>query len=331
MSICKNTVISTQPLCSLVEAIFAQILSKTAWGICIGRVGTGSLACLAILPAYILNKDITLILTAVTNPNLANTPLQPKFFDFEMALNWVPPPPGTLKVNVHASTFAHPLPNGNTNVIGVVLRTSDGSMLNCIAGTIPGLTTLEAQLWSVQVGLRRAYVEGAQSVIIETDNMQAFGAIQFAHLHQHPDHDDLIHQIVTRLRDPNWDCSFRFVYSVRNTSATYVSLLGGELFCRLYLFFQPIGRLDELMHLDMGLGPQAPQFLEEPMVEEECEVFDEIMEDGVGLLANVFMNNLVLQGPAAQNDEPQMQDVMFENELLPDTDEEDDDDLFDLF
>lgn len=84
------------------------------------------------------------------------------------------------------------------------------------------------------------------------------------------------------------------------------------------------------MDLDIGLGPEAPQFLEAPMVEEEWEVFEEIMEDGAGLLADVFMTNLVLQGPGVQNEDPQMQDVMFENELLPESDE-DDENLFDLF
>lgn len=108
----------------------------------------------------------------------------------------------------------------------------------------------------------------AESVIIEMGNMQAFGAIQFAHLHQHLEHDDLIPQILTRIRDPNWDCSFRFVYPMRNTTASYLSLLGGELFCRMHLFYESIGRMSDLMHLDMGLGPQAPQFLEALMVDE---------------------------------------------------------------
>lgn len=112
-------------------------------------------------------------------------------------------------------------------------------------------------------------MEGVESLIIKTDNMQAFGSIQFAHLHQNPEYDDLIHRILTRIRDSNWECSFRFVYSMRNTTATYLSLLGEELFSRLYLFFEPTGRMSELMHFDMGLGPQAPQFLEAPMVDEE--------------------------------------------------------------
>lgn len=54
------------------------------------------------------------------------------------------------------------------------------------------------------------------------------------------------------------------------------------------------------------------------------------MEDGVGVLAEPFMANLVLQAPGVQNAEPQVHDVVFEDELLGDSEEEDDD-LFDLF
>lgn len=82
------------------------------------------------------------------------------------------------------------------------------------------------------------------------------------------------------------------------------------------------------MNLDMGLGPQDPQFLEAPMVEKEWEAFEELMEDGAGALAEAFMENLVLQAPGGATAEPQMHDVVLEDVLLEDTDEED---LFDLF
>lgn len=212
-----------------------------------------------------------------------------------MALNWITPPPRTFKINVHSTSFEAPMPNGNTNGIGVVLRTSNGNLVNRIAVTIPHLTLLDAQLWAIQVGLRRGFVKGATDIILETDNLQAYGVVQYAHLHQHPELDDLIHQITPRIRDPNWTCRFRFVYPDRNRSATYVSLLGGELFCVLYIFFEPIGRIAEIMDLDMGLGPQAPQFLEAHMVEEELNAFEEIMADGGGALAeNFLVNNIRL-------------------------------------
>lgn len=108
--------------------------------------------------------------------------------------------------------------------------------------------------------------------------------------------DDIIHQIVTRIRDPNWTCEFHMIYSLRNNLASYLSLLGGQLFCRLYMFCESIGRMAEIMDLDMVLGPHAPEFLEAPMAE-EWEVYEEIMDDGVGALAEAFTENLVLQVP----------------------------------
>lgn len=64
------------------------------------------------------------------------------FQSLNMALNWVPPPNGTLKVNVHIVSFDVPVPNGNTSGLGVVLRTSDGNLVNCITSTIMGLDSL---------------------------------------------------------------------------------------------------------------------------------------------------------------------------------------------
>lgn len=66
------------------------------------------------------------------------------------------------------------------------------------------------------------------------------------------------------------------------------------------------------------------------MVDEEWEVLDEIMADGAGILTQVFTGNLVLQGPGVQNEQPQIQDVVFEDEILLGSEEEDEN-LFDLF
>lgn len=84
------------------------------------------------------------------------------------------------------------------------------------------------------------------------------------------------------------------------------------------------------MASDIGLGPQAPQFLEAQMVDEEWEAFEEIMEDGGGILAENFMANLVLHAPGAHNEEPQIQDVVYKDELQNDSND-DEEDLFDLF
>lgn len=76
------------------------------------------------------------------------------------------------------------MPNGNMNELVVVWRTSDGNLFNRIASVIPNLTTMGNQLWAIGFGLRRAHVKGPLTVIIETDNMEAFGSIKFTYLNQ---------------------------------------------------------------------------------------------------------------------------------------------------
>lgn len=46
-------------------------------------------------------------------------------------------------------------------------------------------------------------------------------------------------------------------------------------------------------------------------MEDEWEVFEEIMENGAGALADYFMETLVLQVPGAPNGEFQMHDKVF--------------------
>lgn len=62
-----------------------------------------------------------------------------------------------------------------------------------------------------------------------------------------------------------------------------LALLGGKLFTSLFLFFEPIGQVAELMDLDIGLGPHGPQFLEVEMYEDEMMQMVEMMENGTGL------------------------------------------------
>lgn len=57
-----------------------------------------------------------------------------------MALHLVLPPNGTLKINVHDSTFDAPMSNDNTSGIGVFLQTFNDDLVSCIVGIIPNLT-----------------------------------------------------------------------------------------------------------------------------------------------------------------------------------------------
>lgn len=88
--------------------------------------------------------------------------------------------------------------------------------------------------------------------------------------------------------------------------AHYLSLLGGELFTRLYIFCEPNADMGQLMDIDVGLCPIGNQFLEVPMVQEEVEDFNEALAEGWEKLAQNFMNDLQINN----NVEIQMHNVM---------------------
>lgn len=68
-----------------------------------------------------------------------------------------------------------------------------------------------------------------------------------------PEVADVAKRIFIRLHDPRWFCTIVFIYSERNGLALYLARLGGERCQQLYTFTRPIGAVEELMNLDLGL------------------------------------------------------------------------------
>lgn len=146
--LCRGLVIILQPfcfshICNLCFGIFKYCMGneQPLFGICEG------FACVSNWPSYIS------IVANTTLSSLFQLLFQNPSTSFKLslrALNWVPPPFGTLKINVHIEAFAAPMPNGNTTGIGVVIRISDGSLVNCITDVIPGLNYLGSQPFTVR-------------------------------------------------------------------------------------------------------------------------------------------------------------------------------------
>lgn len=84
---------------------------------------------------------------------------------------WTWPPTNYFKVNVHALTLDARLPNGNDSGIGVVIRDHLGTIVKMYSGTIRNRTRRCNELWSLVVGLRGAFPEEENLVILETENL----------------------------------------------------------------------------------------------------------------------------------------------------------------
>lgn len=90
-----------------------------------------------------------------------------------MEKTWDFPKHGFVKINVHAITLQHPLPNGNNSGIGVVLRNHEGKLLKIVSGSINNLTARGCELWAMFVGLRSAFFSKHNKLELESDNDEA--------------------------------------------------------------------------------------------------------------------------------------------------------------
>lgn len=82
------------------------------------------------------------------------------------------PPTNFINVNTHVVSFRERLANGNDSGLGVVLRDHRGAILKIYSGTIRDRTKIGNELWSFVIGLRGAFSEDKNLVILETDNVE---------------------------------------------------------------------------------------------------------------------------------------------------------------
>lgn len=134
-----------------------------------------------------------------------------------MALHWIPPIPGQLKINVHGASYRIPHPHTNDTGMGAVYRDSAGMLRLMTVGTIHELTPLGNQLWAIFIALRRAFKEGFRDVVLETDNLDAFRIIKNFRSGVVPASVlDIASQIDIRINDHRWFCSVAFIFPARN-------------------------------------------------------------------------------------------------------------------
>lgn len=70
-----------------------------------------------------------------------------------------------------------PLPNGNTNGVGVILRSREDNMLWAAMRPMHDQSNLQATLWGIHVGLVKTVLLKQDKTHIETDNNTSFEII----------------------------------------------------------------------------------------------------------------------------------------------------------
>lgn len=189
-----------------------------------------------------------------------------------MVKSWVGPLKGFAKVNVHAFTLDHPMPNGNDSGIGIVVRDRKGTIIKMYSGTIRDLTKRGNELWVMLIGLKGAFLEDEHMVELEeleSDNKEAVKEWEEWKWYSDPNHENVIQQLNQRKSDPNLTLVVRAVKESQNALARYLAHVGSQQRTRLVVICRLFVQVKELWSLDMGLGTCQGKF--ETMSKDEYE------------------------------------------------------------
>lgn len=175
----------------------------------------------------------------------------------------------------------HPLENGNTNGIGIVIRDHQGRFIMGLMGPIKEVTHFQAQLWAIHTSMKEAYSRNYNDLCIETEHLESFRI----------------------LRRRNFDEASRegVVKIIQDINACNpLSPLPYEPTCRIYTIFEERNQLARFLAFK-GMHSCS----EIVSVDLSLPGFREVLEDDIGwgqalegieILPN-FGNGEVIDGP----------------------------------
>ncbi|KAK1361265.1 hypothetical protein POM88_045739 [Heracleum sosnowskyi] len=150
--------------------------------------------------------------------------------------------------------------NDNKTRLEVVLRDDRGRIIDMLSGTQLVLTKGRNELFAILMGPRMAFEHQKDCVLLETDNWHAYEGYhgKFTKECQYE-----LNQLKTIGDDPNLHVDVTYVHQAANKLATYLAQNGGETKEDLFQTSEPFGRVLEVWHEDMGLGPVGVKFRRE--------------------------------------------------------------------
>ncbi|KAK1361798.1 hypothetical protein POM88_046272 [Heracleum sosnowskyi] len=122
----------------------------------------------------------------------------------------------------------------------------------------------------VRVVLLVCWLSKCELVSFETDNFNPF--FEVTRLDGRGDRTCLwiVEQIKKLLGyNPEWENTIKYVTDSFNRSAHYLTAVGLNNWASMHFVFEPLGRLQEKMDLDMGFGPPIPQLQVTPLPTDE--------------------------------------------------------------
>ncbi|WOH14899.1 hypothetical protein DCAR_0934427 [Daucus carota subsp. sativus] len=171
---------------------------------------------------------------------------------------WDPPEGEALKINVHCITTAEPLPNGNSNSVGVVVRNEAGQEVWSAAGPMPGKSKLQATLWGIYHGALQCHKLEKWKTHIETDHWRALEAISYQEEVPQQEEVQEVLRLYNTLHSNNFkigttDRAITRIPVVRNGIAAYLTRYGLDHMKHFAETPSSFGEKQFMLDRDMGL------------------------------------------------------------------------------
>ncbi|KAK1376496.1 hypothetical protein POM88_032689 [Heracleum sosnowskyi] len=181
-----------------------------------------------------------------------------------MASHLTIPKLGFCKLDVHSCYTGRPFKNGNKTGVGAFISDDKGKIVRMLTGTQPGFSEKRIMCFVMMMGLRLAWEEQKELVILETDNWFVFQCYYRKWCEECKYEMDQIHK---RREDRNMNIEVIYIPPAANILAIYLAENGGETREHIHITKKPFGKVLDIWYEEMGLGS--------PWIRLICEADDE--------------------------------------------------------
>lgn len=173
-----------------------------------------------------------------------------------MAFAWKIPDEEYAKINLHYLERVDPLPNGNHNGLGIIVRNSSGVKIWGALGPFRDMTEIPTLIWGFQSCILAALSLGFRKMHIEMDNKEAYDTVRIQEfIILPPDQEDAFAQFNTlfanQFKDGETERMVSIIPIESNRTAEYMAAYGLDNFSSLVQTPAVFGNLQHFLDRDM--------------------------------------------------------------------------------
>lgn len=180
-----------------------------------------------------------------------------------MEYTWLIPEPGSAKISIHLAETDAPLPNGNINGLGIIVRDHMGNKIWGALGPVPGMTEHQALVWGAQAGIIHSVARGFPRVHIDTINREIYDFFRLQEvIILPPDLDEAFRHLnffyANHFDEEISEIKVSIIPVEQNATAEYMAIYGLQNLSTFAEATETVGNLQYFLDRDMGIALPYP-------------------------------------------------------------------------